>query len=211
MQTTKIIAASLMLLCASTAFSAVKGDYVEVRTASVFAGACHYNGELVTTGRDAILAWSVAEGEHAGVDLAGVRAVAVVSSEANLSEQNGARKSAIVLDATDAQAAAWTAMMKQQSAVTLGEIVSIRRGPVAFKHDKDGYTVDAAGFASVRVQPIPDGACCKQPNRVWYEPLTTLADRKVGYTATASYAGGKVGEKWARANENSAFYGSFTR
>jgi len=27
----------------------IKGDYVEARTASVFAGACHYNGELVTT------------------------------------------------------------------------------------------------------------------------------------------------------------------
>lgn len=212
MRTTKIIAASIMLLCASTAFAAVKGDYVEVRTASVFAGACHYNGELVTTGRDAILAWNITEGEHAGVNLAGVRAVAVVSSEANLSEQNGARKSAIVLDAaTDAQAAAWTAMMKQPSATTLGEIVSIRRGPVTFKHDKNGYTVDAVGFASARVQPMPDGECCKQPNLVWYEPLTTLADRKVGYTATARYVGGKVGEKWARANENSAFYGSFTR
>ena len=35
----------------------IAGDYVEARTASVFAGACHYNGELVTTGRDAIMAW----------------------------------------------------------------------------------------------------------------------------------------------------------
>ena len=29
----------------------IKGDYVEVRTASVFAGACHFNGEVTTTGR----------------------------------------------------------------------------------------------------------------------------------------------------------------
>ena len=32
------------------------GTYVEARTASVFAGACHYNSELVTAGREALLA-----------------------------------------------------------------------------------------------------------------------------------------------------------
>ena len=211
MRTLRTIAASLAVLCGTTAFGAVKGDYVEVRTASVFAGPCHYNGELVTTGRNAILAWNVASGEFNGVNLAGVRAVAVVSSEANLIEEKAARKSAIVIDAkSDAQVAAWTAMMKQSAA--LGTIVSAKRGPVTFKSDaKDGYTVDAAGFASARVSAMPDGECCKQPNNVWYEPLTKVDDRKVGFTATASYAGGTVGEKWQRAGENSAFYGSFTR
>lgn len=34
----------------------IVGDYVEARTASVFAGACHYNGELVTTGHEAVAA-----------------------------------------------------------------------------------------------------------------------------------------------------------
>src|ERR1700722_1556209 len=37
----------------------IKGDYVEARTASVFAGACHYNGEVMITGRDAVMAWNV--------------------------------------------------------------------------------------------------------------------------------------------------------
>ena len=39
--------------------SSIKGDYVEVRTASVFAGACHFNGEVTTTGRDALMAWNI--------------------------------------------------------------------------------------------------------------------------------------------------------
>ncbi|HEV2296558.1 MAG TPA: DUF1326 domain-containing protein [Tepidisphaeraceae bacterium] len=211
MRMIKTIAASLVLLCSSTALAAVKGDYVEVRTASVFAGACHYNGELVTTGRDAILAWKITEGEHNGVNLAGVKAVAVVSSDANLSDDKATRKSEILIDGTDAQMSAWTAMLKEQSSAALGEIVSVKRGTVTFNHDKNGYTLDAAGFASAKVQAMPDGGCCKQPNLVWYEPLTKLTDRKVGYTATASYAGGKIGTKWDRANENSAFYGSFTR
>src|SRR6266700_6502502 len=64
----------------------VRGDYVEVRTASVFAGACHYNGEVTTTGRDALMAWNVTSGTWNGVDLAGVRALAIVTSDANLSD-----------------------------------------------------------------------------------------------------------------------------
>jgi len=64
----------------STAGStAIKGDYVEARTASVFAGACHYNGELVTTGHEAVAAWSFASGSRDGVDLSGVRAAAAIA------------------------------------------------------------------------------------------------------------------------------------
>lgn len=51
--------------------NSLRGDYVETRTASVFAGACHYNGELTTTGRDALMAWNVVSGSWRGVDLAG--------------------------------------------------------------------------------------------------------------------------------------------
>src|SRR6266571_7721913 len=77
----------------------VKGDYVEVRTASVFAGACHYNGEVTTTGRDALMAWNVTSGKWDGVDLGGVRAVAIVTSEVNLSDSNAPRRSEIIIDA----------------------------------------------------------------------------------------------------------------
>jgi hypothetical protein len=69
----------------------LRGDYVEVRTASVFAGACHYNGEVVTTGRDAMMAWKVTSGKWQGVDLSGARAMAIITSDANLSDNNAAR------------------------------------------------------------------------------------------------------------------------
>src|SRR5271154_3653247 len=65
------------------------GDYVEARTASVFAGACHVNGELMTTGRDAVMAWQFNDG---------VRVMAAVSSADNLSNQSAARRSEIVVD-----------------------------------------------------------------------------------------------------------------
>src|SRR6478735_7691951 len=98
MKTIKLLSAAAMLACAATGISAilpaapapapaavkaslpVTGDYVEARTASVFAGACHYNGEFVTTGRDALLAWNFSKGSFNGIDLSGTRAVAAVTS-----------------------------------------------------------------------------------------------------------------------------------
>src|SRR5678809_291354 len=94
-----MIVATCALVFSSRAENvSLRGDYVEVRTASVFAGACHYNGEVTTTGRDAMMAWSVSSGKWQGVDLAGVRAVAIVSSDANLAENDAAKQSEILID-----------------------------------------------------------------------------------------------------------------
>ena len=189
----------------------IKGDYVEVRTASVFAGACHYNGELTTAGRDALMAWSVKSGAWQGVDLAGVRAVAIVSASENLADKNAARNSEIIIgeNASDAQSRAMLAALKSQYAASLGQISSVRRAPLSFDHQGKAYAVKADSFASITVEAMPDDLCCKMPQLVWYSPLVALQNRKVGYTTKAMYAGSEVGEPWQRSGENSAFYGSF--
>src|SRR5687767_11175075 len=57
-----IVAVSALVFSSQAENVSMRGEYVEVRTASVFAGACHYNGEVVTTGRDALMAWNVTSG-----------------------------------------------------------------------------------------------------------------------------------------------------
>jgi len=190
----------------------VKGDYVEVRTASVFAGACHYNGELTTSGRDALLAWNVTSGQWRGVDLAGVRVVAILSADANLAEQGSSRRSELIVDqqASHAQAAAIVEALKARYAALLGKIVSVRSAPINFQREGRAYAVSASGLVSINVEAMPNDLCCKMPSMVWYSPLMSLENRKVGYTRKAAYAGSNVGEAWQRASENSAFYGSFT-
>src|SRR5713226_10694247 len=93
-----IVCVGAVALTSQAENTSVNGDYVEVRTASVFAGACHYNGEVTTTGRDAMMAWNVTSGKWNGVDLTGVRAVAIVTSEVNLSDRDAARRSEIIID-----------------------------------------------------------------------------------------------------------------
>jgi len=212
-----ILLGALLVLGSSVSFSSradtsfVRGEYVEVRTASVFAGACHYNGELTTAGRDALMAWNVKSGGWQGIDLTGVRAVAIVSAAENLAEKNAARQAEIIIgeNASDAQSRAMLEGLKSRYAASLGKIISVRRGPLSFEHISKAYSVTADNFASITIEAMPDDLCCKMPQLVWYSPLVPLENRKVGYTTKALYAGGDVGEPWQRSGENSAFYGSF--
>jgi hypothetical protein len=191
---------------------AVKGDYVEVRTASVFAGACHYNGELTTSGRDALIAWNVKSGKWQGVGLAGVRAVAIIKATENLADINAAREAEIIIgeDASDAQSRAMLNALRTRYANSLGKIIEVRRGPLSFEHEGKAYSVRANSLASIDIEAMPDDLCCKMPQLVWYSPLFPIENRKVGYTTKASFAGGSVGDPWQRSGENSAFYGSFS-
>ena len=205
------VAVSALVFSSRAESVSLRGDYVEVRTASVFAGACHYNGEVVTTGRDALMAWNVTSGKWQGVDLTGVRVLAIVSSEANLAEANAARQSEIIIDssASRTQALAVTNALKEKYAASLGKIVEVRSGPITFVRIGRTYAV-VTNEAAINVEAMPNDLCCKMPNLVWYAPLVGLENRKVGYTSKALSSGKVVGEPWSRSGENSAFYGTFS-
>ncbi len=209
-----LLAGLLVLPCAAWAQNAWKptmsGDYVEVRTASVFAGPCHFNGEVITTGRDALMAWNVQSGEWRGTSLQGVRAMAVVSSEANLADK-APHRSELIIDsrASDRQAEAMVDALKESYGASLGKVMAVRRAPIAFQHLGRNYVVSAAELAKISVEGMPNDECCKMPSGIWYQPLVPLMNRKVGYTKDAQYAGGAVADGWMRADENSAFYGKF--
>jgi Uncharacterized conserved protein len=206
-----IVAVSALVFSSQAESVSLRGEYVEVRTASVFAGACHYNGEVVTTGRDALMAWNVTSGKWQNVDLSGVRAMAIVSSKANLSELTAARQAELIIDsaASREQAQAMLSALKEKYASSLGEIVEVRNAPIAFEHKDRTYTVKADD-ATIDVEAMPNDLCCKMPNLVWYKPLVGLENRKVGYTINATYRGRKVSDPWSRSGENSAFYGLFS-
>lgn len=212
-----LIAAAMIVAVSALVFSSqaenvsLRGDYVEVRTASVFAGACHYNGEVVTTGRDAMMAWNVTSGKWQGVDLTGVRVMAVVSADANLAEDNAARQSEIIIDsaASRTQALAMVNALRENYAASLGKVIEVRSAPISFERTGRTFAV-VTSEAAINVEAMPNDLCCKMPNLVWYTPLVGLESRKVGYTAKALYSGKVVGEPWSRSGENSAFYGSFS-
>src|SRR3954468_437151 len=68
----------------AAAATSVTGDYVEARTAEVFAGGCIMGSEGEAAGREAILAWRVGKGQVNGVVLDGLSVVAIVAADRNL-------------------------------------------------------------------------------------------------------------------------------
>jgi hypothetical protein len=193
--------------------SAPTGDYVEARTASVFAGACHYNGEYLSDGREAVLAWHFKTGDWHGTSLAGLSAVAVVRADNNLAEPTAHRATMLYVDskATPIQQKALTEALTARYAHSLGTITASGAAPITFGHlASGGYRVSAPQVAALSVDALPNRECCKQPNLVWYTPLAPVTNRRVGYTQTASCTARTGGDAWTRGHENSAFYGTFT-
>src|SRR5262249_45681032 len=76
--------AAVLVAGRGRAAPAVTGDYVESRSANVYVGACHHEGEIQTAGRNAVMAWNITEGEYNGVSLQGVKVVAVVAADKHL-------------------------------------------------------------------------------------------------------------------------------
>jgi len=205
-----IVAVSAFVFSSRAENVSMRGDYVEVRTASVFAGACHFNGEVTTAGREAMMAWNVTSGKWQGVDLTGVKVMAIVSSDSNLSDKDAARQSEIVIDSPSRQQSlAMLNAIKEKYAASLGNIVKVRNATISFVREGKTYAV-AADDATINVEAMPNDLCCKMPNMVWYTPMVGLENRKVGYTTNANYTGNTVSEQWSRSGENSAFYGSFS-
>jgi len=189
------------------------GVYVEARTASVFAGACHYNGELVTAGREALCAWSIESGAWNGVDLAGVRIAAVVTSDANLVERDVARRSVVHVDAALApdQAAAAVRWLAATRADLLGDVVEVRADALSIAIDAATYRVVAPGAFELEGAALPDRACCKMPQHVWYQPLEQLERPLVGLDVTFQVSAPSLDRAWSRPGENAAFLGRFGR
>ena len=191
--------------------NAITGDYVEARTASVFAGACHYNGEVTTTGREAEMVWHIQRGVWNGVTLDGLSAMAAIASDANLSDTKAVRHAVLFIDAnaTDAQADALTAALKAKNSGAFGDLVDVKRAAITFRREGENFRITAQGVGRLSVDAMPNRECCKQPNMVWYNPLIALQDRRVGFTVASGIQDKTLGVNWSRSEENSAFYGTF--
>lgn len=209
-----LAAASLLAAAPRAPDAAPFGLYVEARTASVFAGACHYNGELVTAGREALLAWSFAGGRHAGVDFTGLELAAVVVSDRNL-KLGGGRSAVLLLPsgATEAERAALASWAAEHAEASLGTIAATRDAAIEVEitgADGCARTFRVRGDSiELLGSELPDRACCKMPFDVWYEPLFGVRDRRVGCAEEFRVGQPELGLAWSRPGENSVFVGQF--
>ncbi len=203
------LAPELRMAARAAAEAQPAGDYLELRDASVFAGACHTGSEAATQNRRALVVVSIDAGRHQGQDLAGVRLASAVEADGSLAELGeGSRRSVLVVDAPrgEAQARAAQAWWLGRAGDALGRVVEVRRASVDFV--REGLTFEARigdGWALVAGEAIADGACCSMPDERWYEPLAAPAGAPVGVPRTARFAGHGELAPWRFEDHNSAF------
>lgn len=197
--------------------SRVTGEYVEARTAEVFAGGCIMNSEAETLGRQAILAWRITSGAFDGVSLEGLNVAAAVAGDRNLGmremggEEPTAVKAIIIVDprATAPQRNALVKLVRELSNGLITDVVRVDVAPVKFATSQNSVEVsvpDNSIQLTVNKEMKHDPSCGAMQ---WFKPFTTLADAALGVAEEHSFEGQGLNTKWSAPNKRSAFFGTF--
>lgn len=192
--------------------SSAAGLHVEARTASVYAGACHFGGESVTAGREAVLALAFERGAQSGVDLAGASVAVLLVSEVNLMEAQAPAKAHVWVHAPQGQVqrAAALAYTRQHLGARPLEVESLTDAiePLLSQSAQDERVhVQVADVLNLSGVPMPDRACCKMPQQVWYRPLGPVPAPVV--LLCDEFRVTHLAARFTRHDENNGFVGRF--
>jgi len=196
------IAVFVSLLCALPLVAdqapTVSGDYVEARSNEVYTCGCLYSGQMMTAGREAILAWRITRGVYQGTPLAGVKVAAVIVGDANLSAYDGPRRTALYLDesASDAQLQAIVALWQREYSRALGKIAAVHRASISFTQQGDGVRLSIPNLVEVQARKarLPEDA---HPGSFrWYEPFVPLRNSSLVTALNYEYSGVDFQHQW---------------
>lgn len=214
-----VLTAAMAGLMASSVLGAggasISGTYVEARTAEVFAGGCIMNGEAVTTGREALLAWKVTRGSFNGVPLNGLAIVAAVAGDTNLGIREfggepAETRTALFVDerATPIERAALVSMARQYSKGVLGKVVELTPTAIQFVDIGPAIRVAAKSLRlSVAREMNHDPTC---GGKQWFHPFAVVDGAAMGTTDENAFSGSALGTKWSDPNKRSSFFGTFS-
>ncbi|MCY4404033.1 MAG: DUF1326 domain-containing protein [Candidatus Poribacteria bacterium] len=190
----------------------VQGEYIEVRSASVYVGACHFGSEYVEGGKEATLIWNIHRGSWNNVKLDGLTVVAVISAKNNLAIDNDTRRSVLYVDskATPEQYTAISKMLTTNSFDVLGKVVATKIVPIKYTKKGTKYDVSVEKILSLSLNRYPC-AKCTQPHQIWYDPLIEVRDVIVGKSEIYSYKDNYLPVNWQQGGTaNNVFVGSFS-
>lgn len=195
----------------------ITGEYVEARTAEVFAGGCIMNSEAETMGRQAILAWRITSGSFNGIMLDGLTVAAAVAGDRNLGmrelggEEPTMVKAIVTVDAraTAAQRDALVGLVKELSGGLITHIVRVDIAPIKFATSQNYVEVSVPDsvLLTVNKEMKHDPSCGAMQ---WFKPFTTLADAAMGVAEQHAFSGPGLDTKWSAPNKRSAFFGTFS-
>ena len=215
-----LLAAAAVLWCASGVSAGeparVIGEYVEARTAEVFAGGCIMNSEAETAGRQAVMAWRITKGSLNGVSLDGLIVAAAVAADRNLGmrEMGGEApldvRAVVTVDAraTAAQRDALVQLARELSAGLITEVVRVDAAPIRFTSTSKHIEVSTPDALTLTVnkEMQHDPSCGAMQ---WFKPFSQLTSSAMGTADAHAYSGTGLGAKWSAPHKRSAFWGTF--
>ncbi len=214
-----IIAASALLAGVVSADDRARltGEYVEARTAEVFAGGCIMNSEAETMGRQAVMAWRITSGAFKGVQLDGLTVIAAVAGDRNLGmremggEQPTAVKAIITVDprATPEQKNALVDLVRELSGGFITHVVRVDTAPVRFATSENYVEVSVPDtmMLTVNKEMKHDPSCGAMQ---WFKPFVQMTQSAMGVAEAHWFSGSGLGTKWSAPDKRSAFWGTFT-
>lgn len=215
------LAGSVVLMTASLVRAGeISGEYLEARTCDVYTGPCFANGEVGISGKEALIAWMIDEGQWAGQDLRGLGVALVIKANDTLGfggsfYTNPDRIEAVLLldeKANDAQRKALEAFARDAAPHLTREIVKVKAVPLSLKNDHlAGKGVFRAGnFAKIETRRLGKGDCVCSNEVVFYPPLTKVENFHPAYTLKMSFDGEGLNKTWSTINRRSAFLATFS-
>jgi hypothetical protein len=214
----------LATLTAASAFAvsqpAIKGDYLEVRSCDIYTGPCFANAEMGTTGREAMLVWSVKEGSWEGSSLDGLSVIAVVRTDAtlgNMKYEPRSGKAVLIVDekASPTQREALQSFARSMAGKLIKEVADVKTSDIQATMgscSKSGCAaVKAKGLIDISTRCFGDNDHVCGNEDIFYPPLTDVSEALPAYTEIAAFTGKGLNATWQFTGQRSAFLASFTR
>jgi hypothetical protein len=218
MMGTLFLSATVAGARAASARAAIKGDYIEVRSADVYTGPCFANSEVGLEGKQAIVAWRIKQGSWRGTSLNGLSVVAVVQANATLGDPYHdpyPAKAILILDqrANSKQRQALVEFAKSAAGRLAGNVVRVVNAPIQVQMGEGTNhgtaTMVAGGLARIETRSLCQGDHICGNEEVYYPPLTKVTHAMPAFTLEESFSGEGLGNVWSRMDTRSAFVGSF--
>jgi hypothetical protein len=219
-----IVLCVFIMLLAMAAFAApqpqIKGEYLETRSADVYVGQCFANGEMNTTGQEAIVAWHISEGSWNGVSLAGLTVVGAIKAQATLGDPYGKpypAKSVLIVDrqATPEQRQALINFSQEMGGELLRHVVRVVDTQIDMEVAQGEHStrarLQAGDVVTVETRAIGDKDHLCGNEDTFYQPLTQTAHAMPAVAMTDEYRGQDLDTSWTLHNKRSAFVGTFAR
>lgn len=202
----------------AVAANPIRGKYVEARTCQVYTGPCFANGEVGSTGKDAILTWAIESGTFDGVDLAERSASLIVKTSHTLGFNGFAdaaeTKAVLYVDARcdAAQQQALKAFVISQTGLGDEVITNTESADIDLQFDVDQLTaeVNVSDVARLQTRKARKGDCICSNESAYYPPLTELLASVPGVTIEGEVAARKLSSRWSIPDSRTAYMGLFS-